>query len=46
MAIKNMSFELTIGKYENKLECSLTRPDYQSMTVPSFSYSFRQKARA
>ena len=37
MAIKKTSFELTIGKYENKLECSLTIPDYQSRTLPNIS---------
>ena len=43
MAIKNTSFELTIGKHENKLRCSLTRPDDKSTTLPNFSCSFRQK---
>jgi hypothetical protein len=43
MAIRNTSFELTIGKHENKLECSLTRIDDKSITLPNFSCSFRQK---
>ena len=37
MASRNTSFELTIGKHEDELECSLTRPDYQSMTTQNFT---------
>jgi len=33
MAIKNTSFELTIGKHKDELECSLTRPDYPGMDI-------------
>jgi len=43
MAIRNTSFELTLGKHENKLRCCLTRPDDKSITLPNFSCSFRQK---
>jgi CHAT domain-containing protein len=37
MAIRNTSFELTIGKHEDKLECSLIRPDYPAMNVPNIN---------
>jgi hypothetical protein len=37
MASRNTSFELTIGKHENKLECSLTRPDYPSKAAQDFT---------
>ena len=43
MASRNTSFELTIGKYEDKLQCNLTRPDYQSMTVQNFNLPLNPK---
>jgi hypothetical protein len=44
MVIRNTSFELTIGKHENKLECSLTRPDYPSKAAQDFTSPFSPKS--
>ena len=44
MAIRNTSFELTIGKHEDKLECSLTRPDYPSKAAQDFTSPFSPKS--
>ena len=46
MATRNTSFELTIGKHEDELECSLTRPDYQGMDILKLNLPLDPKANS